>query len=81
MTTGWKKIDNKWYFFRPDGTMVASSWITDQGKFYYLYENGTMVTGWLKIGNDYYYLKSSGAMTTGWWQIMAGSMQTLPARW
>ena len=43
MTTGFKQIDGKWYFFRPNGLMAQSRWInpvsythltlgTDQGQ-------------------------------------------------
>ena len=53
MTTGFKQIDGKWYFFRPGGLM-AKGWINPEyGKWYYMLEDGTMVTGWLRIGDDY----------------------------
>ena len=46
MLTGWQKIDNKWYYMRGgnDGSMVASAWIKDKGKEYYLESNGVMAT-------------------------------------
>jgi len=46
MLTGWQKIDNKWYYMRggDDGSMVASAWIKDKGKEYYLESNGVMAT-------------------------------------
>ena len=60
MTTGFKQIDGKWYFFRPNGLM-DTGWINPEyGKWYYLLSDGTMVTGWLKITqnntSDYYFM-------------------------
>ena len=61
MTTGFKQIDGKWYFFRPGGLM-AKGWINPEyGKWYYMLEDGTMVTGWLRIGDDYYFMRATGA--------------------
>ena len=65
MTTGFKQIDGKWYFFRPGGLM-AKGWINPEyGKWYYMLEDGTMVTGWLRIGDDYYFMRGDGSMGTG----------------
>ena len=70
MTTGFKQIDGKWYFFRPNGLMAQSHWINPEyGKWYYFLGDGTMVTGWLKIGNDYYFMRGDGSMGTGWRQM------------
>ena len=62
MSTGFKQIDGKWYFFRPNGLM-AMGWINpEDGKWYYMLNDGSMVTGWLKIGNDYYFMRGNGTM-------------------
>ena len=42
MQTGWIKLNNKWFFLNPDGSM-ATGWIKDNGKDYLLYSNGSMV--------------------------------------
>ena len=43
MTTGFKQIDGKWYFFRPGGLM-AKGWINPEyGKWYYMLEDGTIL--------------------------------------
>ncbi len=39
--TGWRKIDNKQYYFNEDGTM-ATGWITIDGKSYFLKEDGSL---------------------------------------
>ncbi len=59
--TGWKKIDNFWYYFNSDGKM-QTGWLKDGSSWYYLKSNGAMATGWLKDGGKWYYLDSSGAM-------------------
>ena len=70
MTTGFKQIDGKWYFFRPNGVMAQNRWVNPEyGKWYYFLDDGTMVTGWLKIGNDYYFMRGDGSMGTGWRQM------------
>ena len=36
--------------------MAQNRWANPEyGKWYYFLDDGTMVTGWLKIGNDYYF--------------------------
>ena len=39
--TGWRKIDDKQYYFYQDGTM-ATGWITIDNKSYYLKEDGSL---------------------------------------
>ena len=40
----------------------------DDGKWYYLKENGAMAVGWVLVNGKWYYLDASGAMVTGWVQ-------------
>ena len=46
LATGWKQIDNAWYFFEEDGSM-ATGWKKADDVWYYLNGNGTMATGWI----------------------------------
>ena len=41
MTTGWKLINNKWYFMNNNGIMQRG-WIQANGNWYYLLNNGEM---------------------------------------
>lgn len=41
ITTGWKLINNKWYFMNNDG-MMQNGWIQSGGNWYYLFEDGEM---------------------------------------
>lgn len=81
--TGWKFIDQNWYYFGGNGKMVTG-WQNIEGKWYYFNRNGAMQTGWSKVDGKWYYLNGSGEMVTGWkkvagyWYYMnsQGVMQT-----
>jgi hypothetical protein len=69
VTTGWKKIGKKWYFFESSGVM-KTGWQTYNGqKYYFNTKTGAMRTGWTKIDNYYYYYTSSGKIKTGWFKV------------
>ncbi|MBY6836825.1 hypothetical protein FDG50_05855 [Clostridium botulinum] len=55
--TGWKNINNEWYYFDSTGYM-KTGWIYDNGNWFYTYSNGTMASN-TKING--YYLNSNGA--------------------
>ena len=50
-----------------DNTTNKKGWILENGKWYYIQEDGTKKTGWLKdVDGKWYYLESNGEMKTGW---------------
>ena len=57
--TGWKNIDNNWYYFDKNGYM-KNGWISNSGSLYYLYDNGQRAT--LEV-IDGYFVNSSGVYT------------------
>ncbi|WP_297426170.1 CHAP domain-containing protein [Clostridium sp.] len=63
--TGWKSIDNKWYYFDTDGVM-SIGWINYNGDWYYLSDSGEMSVGWKNIDGKWYYLNEDGKMSVGW---------------
>ncbi|MDO5475694.1 MAG: hypothetical protein Q4F43_01110 [Eubacteriales bacterium] len=68
-TTGfWIRLpwmDQRYYMER--GRVVKENWIQNGENYYYLDENGIMVTGLRKIdGAVYWFSESDGAMQTGW---------------
>ena len=68
----WKLVDNKWKYFREDGSM-ATGWVRDLTyNVYHLDETtGDMTTGWYKDmrSGEWYYLGTDGAMKTGWQNV------------
>lgn len=59
-TSGWEKINGKYYLFNASGYMMTG-WQKVDGKWYYMYESGAMAANtW--IGN--YYVGADGAMRT-----------------
>lgn len=69
MLTGWKLIDNEWYYFnvklncQPEGSMLKNHWITDSNKKYYLKDDGKMAKDEsIKISGKTYSFNNSGEM-------------------
>lgn len=67
--TGWKKIDQKRYFFDKNGILQTSKWVKRGQNSYYLDESGAAVTGWMTLDGDEYYFHKDGKMSTGEVQI------------
>ena len=68
-STGWKKIEGKWYGFSEDGFLVTNNTQTIDGKVYLFNSKGQWVTkkGWQKFGDGKWcYVTKSGACKTGW---------------
>ena len=63
-------MGNQWKWCVEDASgNILKGWYEDKGKWYYLMDNGTMATGWIKDKDGrWYYLDSNGAMQTGWLQ-------------
>ena len=65
--TGWRRIDNIWYYFNDDGIM-QTGWIKKGNDWYYANSKGAMLTGWQQISGSWYYFNSSGKMQRGWFE-------------
>ncbi|MCE5221747.1 MAG: CHAP domain-containing protein [Clostridium sp.] len=63
--TGWKQINEKWYYFNEDGVMRIG-WLNYNGKWYNLSNGGTMEIGWKQIDGKWYYFSADGIMSIGW---------------
>lgn len=80
----WIKDEVGWWYAYPDGRYARNTWLTENGKCYFLRSNGYMAAGWKKISGKWYYFGSDGAMRTGWKKITGnwyffnedGAMQT-----
>ena len=69
----WAKVNNLFWVYLRNGSLVHSEWIKENDKWYYLNKKGVMVTGWQELpwqgSVDWYYFDSSGAMVKGWQQL------------
>lgn len=50
--TGWKFINNVWYYFDRSGLMAQDELVYISGETYYLNPTGAMATGWYGFEND-----------------------------
>lgn len=66
---GWHKVNNAWYFYNTDGSLVKDGWRKDsKGKWFYLGSDGKMVSSkWVKYKDQWYYLKDNGMMAENEW--------------
>lgn len=72
MTTGWLKLNNKYYYFRkqqsgyaPKGSMVTGFLRLSASKKYFFFNSkGVLQTGWRKYGGRVYYFEKSGKAGT-----------------
>ena len=48
---------------------IPTGWVEQDGKRYYLDENGQIVTGWIHLEDGSYYLDNNGAALTGWQDV------------
>lgn len=62
----WVLEGEEWRYQLSEHEYLERDWINDKGKWYYLDEDGYMVTGSRKIGGKYYYFRENGEMATGW---------------
>ena len=63
--TGWRFVDNKWYFVE-NGYAITNCWKQDSIGWCYLNSNGSMTkSDWVYDGGCWYYLDANGYMVTG----------------
>ena len=60
----WRNIGGKRYCYR-NYQPQKSTWVQEQGKWYYLDANGVMATGWILVNNQWYFMDETGKMLTG----------------
>ena len=47
----------------------VTGWVKENGKTYYIKEDGSHHTGWLELNGTRYYLNESGILQTGWLKL------------
>ena len=50
-------------------TLAKGTWKQNQGKWYYVNEDGSNYTGWLFLNGRKFYLDENGVMQTGWVKV------------
>lgn len=61
-----------WRYQLDDGSYASKGWLNDQGKWYYLGQDGIMLTGFIKVAGSWYYLDDTGAMVSGTTKVIEG---------
>jgi glucan-binding YG repeat protein len=67
----WKQDDKGWWYRYANGSYPSNGWFQDPagGNWYYMDQEGYMVTGWIENNGQRYYLAAegtpAGAMVTG----------------
>lgn len=64
----WKYMNEKWKYQRGANKYAYNEWIEDQGKSYFIGNDGYMRTGWQQIDGQWYYLDDTGVMQNGWFK-------------
>ena len=64
--TGWKKINNNWYYFEESNGFMATGDAYIDGNGYLFDENGLMTYGWYYNGHSWHYYRADGTEYTGW---------------
>lgn len=61
----WKNKQGTYYYLNAakDGSLITSSWVVHNGKYYYADKEGTVRFGTLKIGSKMYHITKSGRLT------------------
>ena len=58
----WKYVNDQWKYQRGTNKFAYNEWIKDNGKYYYIGNDGIMKTGWQQVSGKWYHLSGSGAM-------------------
>lgn len=65
---GWVQDSNGWYYIKDNGTRAAGEWVTLDGSFYRIDDNGYMAKGWRQVDGKWYFLRSNGSMAVNYWE-------------
>ena len=65
---GWVAEGDQWYYYDSNGDYVTDKWKSYNGNYFYLGDEGYMLTNELiEDGNNYYYVDANGAMVKNTW--------------
>lgn len=71
VTSEWRNIDGKWYYFGSQSQMVQGWMQEENGNVYCLSDEGDALVGWHMLGesHSWYYFDNNAVMATGWKQV------------
>jgi hypothetical protein len=61
---GWQRVGDAWVY--NEGGKARTGWLSWQGSWYWLGDDGVMRTGWALVDGSWYWLGDSGALYSGW---------------
>ncbi len=65
---GWVAEGDQWYYYDSNGDYVTDKWKSYNGNYFYLGDEGYMLTNELiEDGNNYYFVDANGAMVKNAW--------------
>jgi glucan-binding YG repeat protein len=66
--TGWVNEGGSWYYYNSSGDYVTDAWKSYNGTYFYLGDDGAMLTNQLiEDGDNWYYVDANGAMVKNTW--------------
>ena len=65
MAAGWKQTGNTWRYQWDEGNYAENCWILHKDNWYYVGEDGAMLTGWQYLDGKWYFLSNTGEMING----------------
>lgn len=66
--TGWVNEGGSWYYYNSNGDYVTDAWKSYNGTYFYLGDDGAMLTNQLiEDGDNWYYVDANGAMVKNTW--------------
>ena len=62
----WKYVNDQWKYQKGTNKFAYNEWIKDNGKYYYIGNDGIMKIGWQQIDGKWYYFNPATIGITGW---------------
>lgn len=68
MNTWYKNQYGEWFYLTESGAMAEIDWVKDGNDWYFVNNDGVMVTSKWLLQDNWYYLGADGKMKTGWFK-------------
>ncbi len=54
MAKGWRNLDDHWYYFKDDGSLMHNEVLRDENGDLYMFNDDYAITGWDESGTYYF---------------------------